>query len=129
MFFRHQKILPKDKMLVNSLVLMIIMITFDYLFVDKHPVPTDTEDKTEKKFDFFDDIELDDIDLDYDEDEDDDDDDDDDDDRIYDVKRQQTRRQQPRRQEQRAPADYYDREMRGHISHPTGIDNFQPYNS
>jgi hypothetical protein len=124
MFFRHQKILPKDKMLVNSIVLMIIMITFDYLFIDKHPVPTDTEHKTEKKRKLFDDIELDDIDLDED-----DEFDDVDDDRIYDVKRQQPSRQQYRSQQQTAPIDYYDREMRGYNPQQNILDNFQPYNS
>lgn len=76
MFFRHQKILPKDKMLVNSLVLSIIVITLDYLFIERHPVPTDIEQKSEP----FDDIELDDMDLDNEFN-------DEDDENIYDTRR------------------------------------------
>lgn len=120
MFFRHQKLLPKDKMLVNSLVLMSIMITFDYLFIDRHPVPTDTEDKTEKKKEMFDDIELDDIDLDEDGEEDNDDE------QIYDIKKRQQSRVQP---QHNVPPEYYNREIRGYNTHQNVADGFQPYNA
>uniref|UniRef100_A0A6C0EC23 Uncharacterized protein n=1 Tax=viral metagenome TaxID=1070528 RepID=A0A6C0EC23_9ZZZZ len=55
MFLRHQKIMQKNVLLINSIILTLIVATFDYLFVVDHPIPTD-----KNKVEMFDDVEDDD---------------------------------------------------------------------
>lgn len=37
MFLKYQRIIPNDKLLLNSIVITLIIVMFDYMFIDEHP--------------------------------------------------------------------------------------------
>lgn len=41
MFMKHQEIMTTYKLITNSLLITMIIITFDYIIIDEHPFITD----------------------------------------------------------------------------------------
>jgi hypothetical protein len=37
LYFKHQKSLPQEKILINSVIIILIFILFDYVLINNHP--------------------------------------------------------------------------------------------
>lgn len=71
LFFKHQKIMSQDKILLNSVIITLIVTLFDYVLIKNHPGLFDNpenkeiknyNDGNEKEMeDFTDDINIDDL--------------------------------------------------------------------
>ena len=42
LFLRHQKLMPNDILLINTVILTLFVIILDQLFIDNHPTPFDS---------------------------------------------------------------------------------------
>jgi len=39
MFLKHQKIMPKEKLLINSILITALFVLVDYIIIENHPKP------------------------------------------------------------------------------------------
>ena len=45
MYFKHQRIMSHDKILINSIVITCIIVVLDYILIRNHPAPLETKIK------------------------------------------------------------------------------------
>jgi hypothetical protein len=49
LFIKHQHIMPNDKILKNTIAIILVMIIMDYILIHNHPIPLETGYKIKKK--------------------------------------------------------------------------------
>ena len=67
MFFKHQRIMTPNKLLVNSLMITLFFVILDYILIDGNPPPFET-DQSKKNKEIISDDELEDIIIAFDDD-------------------------------------------------------------
>lgn len=63
MFLKYQKIMSTDKLLYNSIVIVMIIAITDYIIIDNHPLPFDLDNNNniKKQKQEFDDVDIEEI--------------------------------------------------------------------